>query len=74
MARIETSLDRLCRRLSIPVKRSGHLDPEHVRHVLTLCTMKIERLEIENADFRFYLDEMTEENVQLSTFIAAAFG
>ena len=69
MARIETSLDRLCRRLRIPQDRSGNVLQDRILSVLIRCTRELERLREENAELQFYCDELQEENYDLRIFL-----
>ena len=69
MARLETSLDRLCRRLRIPQDRSGNVSQDRILSVLIRCTRELERLREENAELQFYCDELQEENYDLRIFL-----
>ena len=69
MARLETSLDRLCRRLRISQDRHGNVEKDRVTSVLIRCTRELERLREENVELQFYLDELQEENYDLRIFL-----
>ena len=69
MARLETSLDRLCRRLHIPQTASGNIEPDRITRILTICTNHLERLRSENMEMQFYLDELQEKNEELRIFL-----
>ena len=69
MARLETSLDRLCRRLRIPQTASGNVETSRITRILTICTNHLERLREENAELQFYCEELQEENHELRIFL-----